>query len=118
MRPLAEAFPPRRPDVPKDQYFICYVCGAEAYTYRTIRTVPPNPHIIHPPVNPSTSLSTVIIPVATCGSAYCEKAEMMRQDAIFNVLVQPIRERYLQEKEARINRARANARNRSTSEEE
>ena len=112
---LPEVVQPRL--VPKDQEFVCYICGRPSVTYRTLRTVPPNPHLINPPSDPSKPLSSVIIPTATCGSPYCEKAEMMRQDAIFSVLVQPLREKYLQEKEARINKARANARNRSTSEE-
>ena len=112
---LPEVIKPR--SVPKDQVARCYVCHKEFTTYRSLRTVPPNPNLIYPPTDSSKPLSVSIVPTATCGSEFCEKAEMMRQDAIFNVLVQPLREKYLQEKEARINRTRANARNRSTSEE-
>lgn len=72
---------------------------------------PPDPHLISAPKDPAAPLSASIETVAVCGKPHCEKMEMMRQDSIFNVLVQPIREQFLAERKARIERARANARN-------
>jgi hypothetical protein len=104
--------------VPKDQPAICYVCGKEFNAYRTLRTIPKDPGLITAPSDPSLPLSAAIDPVAVCGSLYCEAQEMRRQDAIFNVLVQPTRDQFIAERKARIDRARAKARNRKPEEDE
>ena len=110
--------PTRRPPIPKDLEFVCYICKRPSLTYRGLRTYPPDPHLIHPPADPNKCLSESIVPVATCGSQYCEMMEFKRQNAIFNVLVQPIREKFIAEREARINRARSRAKNTHTEEDQ
>ena len=103
---------PRVDSVPKDQEFQCYLCGAWSVTYRTIRVIPPDPHLLRVP--PNGLITGVIEPTATCGCTDCERKEGMRQDAIFNMLVAPVRDRFYEERERRI----ANSRGRKPHSEE
>jgi len=96
---------PRLDSVPKDQEFQCYICGAWAVTYRTIRVIPPDPHLLRAPANGL--ITGTIEPTATCGSHDCERKEGMRQDAIFQMLVAPIRDKFYEERERRIANTRA-----------
>lgn len=92
------------PTIPKDQEFDCYICGEEALTYRGLRTVPPDPHIIHRA--PGQPIDGVIERTSTCGSDYCERMEERRMEAIFNMLIAPEREKYFAERAARLNQGR------------
>ena len=56
----------------------CYVCDAEFETYQGVLTVPPDPSSIH--------TRHELLPVATCGAAYCERVEGKRQQAVFSLL--------------------------------
>ena len=113
--PDYEAVPPFQPvtapdlsrlRIPKDQEAICYVCGSRFQTYRGLRTIPPDPNLIHAPSDPDAPLSASIEPVAVCSNPACDAQEMRRQDAVFTVLVQPIREKFLAERQARLNSIR------------
>lgn len=86
--------------IPRDQQGLCYLCGREFYTYRGLRTIPPDPHLIYRPA--SGPVSGVIVQVVTCGDPDCERKEALRQDAIFNMLIVPERDRYFAERAARL----------------
>lgn len=91
------------PTIPKDHDFDCYICGMPSITYRGLRTVPPDPHIIHRVPGP---IDAVIERTSTCGSDYCEKMEERRMEAIFSMLIAPEREKYFAERAARLNQGR------------
>ena len=110
--PTLEALEAR---IPKDQVFDCYVCGHGEVTYRHLLTIPPDPSTILMPPE-CRPISENIIPVATCGRPYCEGMERRRQDAIFLILVAPIREQFLAERTARVAKARGEARRHQTEE--
>ena len=68
--------------------FRCYICGAESTTYTGAPTVPTDPVLVTDP--------SEVVPVSTCGSNYCMKMEMKRQDALVQALAQPQRDAYYQ----------------------
>jgi hypothetical protein len=90
---------------PKDVRFNCYICGSEAFTYRGLLIVPPDPFTIHRPrYGP---IMGCIQGVSTCGSPYCESMEQRRVDAIFNMLIEPEKLRYYAERAERLRRERS-----------
>jgi hypothetical protein len=67
--------------------FTCYVCGQEAMTRTGSLVTPPDPMSI--------TRMDQLERVSTCSEGHCCKVEQMRQDAIAQVVMSPIRDRYL-----------------------
>lgn len=76
----------------------CYVCGSGFTTYYGVDTVPPDPCRVF--------TSEQIGFVATCKNPYCHEMETKRQDALFQVIIAPIREKYYADRDARISASR------------
>lgn len=68
-----------RPDPPLIDFY-CYICGRRAQTYRGCLTVPPDYRDIKDRHH--------IRPVSTCSEGDCAWREQLRQDAVFNYIVQ------------------------------
>lgn len=64
----------------------CYACGASFWVYMGCPVRPPNPAVI--------KTREDIKRVYTCRGDRCEERELARQDALFNMVIAPERERY------------------------
>ena len=85
--------------IPKIRAF-CFYCGQEFTTYAGLLLVPPDPSTIHRPHEGP--ISSVIEGVSTCRDIACVRKEIGRQDAILSVLIEPERQHYFAERDARI----------------
>lgn len=108
---------PRRDDPPKDTLYVCYICGREFYSYAGLRTCPPYPHLIRLPPD-GQPISSVIEPIATCGSDYCIKMEQKRDDAIFAILIAPTRDAYYAQRTRDAAKQRQDARRKPKEDQE
>ena len=75
-----------RKELPKTQKSVCYVCMKVFITYQGAKTVPPQPdHVVR---------RDQIKPIAVCEDEYCKAMEIKRQEALFQMVIAPDRERY------------------------
>jgi hypothetical protein len=81
-------------NIPKKKAF-CWYCGEEYWTYEPLRTEPPDSQTIAATIRKVSDIK----PVDTCFKPECQRAEMMRQDALYSWLLRPVFEAKLSQKE-------------------